>query len=177
MRRTRRRIAPTTEPRRRSGVTQLPEGWRAGVDPAHLEPARGGLGQAPRRHPGRHRDARPPAPPRARPHLWAAQLAHAPPHRAERVLIHHRGDDASRSGSGRPRSSRGHISVSPSSASRTPRGGLARSRLNAVQHSRLGRLSHWPVLPRPRLAGFQVSTEVPRLGTRSDSAPYTVDRS
>ena len=37
--------------------------------------------------------------------------------------------------------------------------GLARSRSNAVEHSRLGRLAHWPVLPRPRLAGFQVSTE------------------
>ena len=23
----------------------------------------------------------------------------------------------------------------------------------------MGRLAHWPVLPRPRLAGFQVSTE------------------
>src|SRR2546427_4806247 len=37
--------------------------------------------------------------------------------------------------------------------------GLARSRSNAVEDSRLGRLSHWPVLPRPQLAGFQVSTE------------------
>ena len=35
--------------------------------------------------------------------------------------------------------------------------GLPRS--NAVEDSRLGRLSHWPVLPRPQLAGFQVSTE------------------
>ena len=36
---------------------------------------------------------------------------------------------------------------------------LARSRSTAVEHSCLGPLPHWPVLPRPRLAGFQVSTE------------------
>jgi hypothetical protein len=47
----------------------------------------------------------------------------------------------------------------PSSAPWPLRGALARSRSNAVEHSCLGRLSHWPVLPRPRLAGFQVSTE------------------
>src|SRR6266478_6029112 len=31
--------------------------------------------------------------------------------------------------------------------------GLARSRSHTVERSRSGRLSHWPVLPRPRLGG------------------------
>src|SRR3989442_15907936 len=48
---------------------------------------------------------------------------------------------------------------------------LARSRSNAVQHSRLGRLSHWPVLPRPRLAGFQVSTEAGSLQSKAGPTP------
>jgi hypothetical protein len=53
---------------------------------SHLEPARRGLGQAARRYRGRHRDARSSAPSRARPHLRAAQLAHASPQRSDRVL-------------------------------------------------------------------------------------------
>src|SRR5437899_7416152 len=51
------------------------------------------------------------------------------------------------------------ISISPPRRRRHRHKGLARSRSNAVEDSRLGRLSHWPVLPRPQLAGFQVSTE------------------
>src|SRR5260370_13716437 len=31
--------------------------------------------------------------------------------------------------------------------------GIARSRSHTVERSRSGRLSHWPVLPRPRLGG------------------------
>src|SRR6266436_4256226 len=51
------------------------------------------------------------------------------------------------------------ISISPPRRRRHRHKGLAPSRSNAVEDSRLGRLSHWPVLPRPQLAGFQVSTE------------------
>src|SRR3989442_7770951 len=51
------------------------------------------------------------------------------------------------------------ISISPPRRRRHRHKGLAPSRSNAVKDSRLGRLSHWPVLPRPQLAGFQVSTE------------------
>src|SRR5947199_829422 len=58
------------------------------------------------------------------------------------------------------------ISISPPRRRRHRHKGLARSRSNAVEDSRLGRLSHWPVLPRPQLAGFQVSTE----GTESVDA-------
>src|SRR5213592_3750426 len=54
---------------------------------------------------------------------------------------------------------------------------LARSRSDAVENSRLGRLSHWPVLARPQLAGFQVSTgekagsliPAPRRGARGEA--------
>src|SRR6266566_5421609 len=52
------------------------------------------------------------------------------------------------------------ISISPPRRRRHRHKGLAPSRSNAVEDSRLGRLSHWPVLPRPQLAGFPLSTEV-----------------
>ena len=46
----------------------------------------------------------------------------------------------------------------PVASRRSPR--RACSIMNdALQHLCLGRLPHWPVLPRPQLAGFQVSTE------------------
>ena len=67
---------------------KLPQGFapaaslRARLDADHLEPSGGRLGQAPRRHRRRHRAARSPAPPRARPHVRPAQLAHPPPRRA-----------------------------------------------------------------------------------------------
>src|SRR5437899_10359222 len=59
------------------------------------------------------------------------------------------------------------ISISPPRRRRHRHKGLAPSRSNAVEDSRLGRLSHWPVLPRPQLAGFQVSTEAPEGHTRA----------
>jgi len=59
---------------------------------------------------------------------------------------------------------RRHIWIPPRRHRRRRHERLAQSRGTAVQHSCLGPLSHWPVLPRPRLAGFQVSTE--GLGAR-----------
>jgi hypothetical protein len=41
----------------------------------------------------------------------------------------------------------------------------------------LGRLSHWPVLPRPRLAGFQVSTEDMGKANETWNFTYTVTNS
>src|SRR5258705_8766870 len=65
------------------------------------------------------------------------------------------------------------ISISPPRRRRHRHKGLAPSRSNAVEDSRLGRLSHWPVLPRPQLAGFQVSTEggFARPATQKDGGP------
>ena len=119
-----------------------------------------GLGQAPRRHRGRHRDARPAPPPRARAHVWAPELAHPAPQRAERALTEQRWDDASRFAAGRPRSpSRGYLDI-PSSAPKTPTQGACSITIERGRRLALGTaLLHWPVLPRPQLAGFQVSTE------------------
>jgi hypothetical protein len=52
---------------------------REGVHAANLESSRRRLGQAPRRHGGHHRHARPAAPSRVRAHVWAEELAHAAP--------------------------------------------------------------------------------------------------
>lgn len=41
----------------------------------HVEPPRRGLGQAPRRHRCRRRDARPTSPSRPRPQIWCEELA------------------------------------------------------------------------------------------------------
>src|SRR2546425_5270518 len=136
---------------------------RARLDAAHVESARGGLGQAPRRHRGRHRDARPAPPPRARAHVWAPELAHPAPPRAERALTEQRWDDASRFGAGRPRSpSRGYLDIPSPRRRRHRHKGLAPSRSNAVEDSRLGRryftgrfcpVHNWPVFRcPPRLA-------------------------
>src|SRR5207245_11806147 len=63
------------------------------------------------------------------------------------------------------------ISISPPRRRRHRHKGLAPSRSNAVEDSRLGRLSHWPVLPRPQLAGFQVSTEGDELSEPLHGVP------
>src|SRR5207253_468308 len=123
---------------------------RARLDAAHVESARGGLGQAPRRHRGRHRDARPAPPPRARAHVWAPELAHPAPQRAERALTEQRWDDASRFGAGRPRSpSRGYLDI-PSSAPKTPTQGAC-----SITIERGRRLALGAALS---LAGFAPST-------------------
>src|SRR5439155_19122191 len=148
---------------------------RARLDAAHVESARGGLGQAPRRHRGRHRDARPAPPPRARAHVWAPELAHPAPQRAERALTEQRWDDASRFGAGRPRSpSRGYLEI-PSSAPKTPTQGACSITIERGRRLALGTaLLHWPVLPRPQLAGFQVSTEADRKSTRLNSSHVAI---
>src|SRR5437899_9186514 len=66
------------------------------------------------------------------------------------------------------------ISISPPRRRRHRHKGLAPSRSNAVEDSRLGRLSHWPVLPRPQLAGFQVSTEVLMSAATTVTATFDV---
>jgi hypothetical protein len=56
---------------------------------------------------------------------------------------------------------------------------LAESRADAIEPSRLGPAPHWPVLTRPRLAGFQVSTAKvsERLGERvGSSSPTTISQ-
>jgi hypothetical protein len=88
------------------------------------------------------------------PKSWRTRLQSE--HRLLTVVDEH---DAARSGAGRPRSSSRPYRDIPPLRPHVITRGLARSRSNAVQDSRLGRRSHWPVLPRPRLAGFQVSTE------------------
>src|SRR5437667_3271578 len=82
------------------------------------------------------------------------------PQRAERALTEQRWDDASRFGAGRPRSpSRGYLEI-PSSAPKTPTQGACSITIERGRRLALGTaLLHWPVLPRPQLAGFQVSTE------------------
>src|SRR2546426_12472937 len=54
---------------------------------------------------------------------------------------------------------RGHIAPSPQTRGHDDRERLAPPGSIAVEHSCLGRPLHWPGLRRPRLAGFQVSTE------------------
>jgi hypothetical protein len=49
---------------------------------------------------------------------------------------------------------------------------LAHSGSNAVQASCLGRSPHWPVLTRPQLAGFQVSTEEHGPGASARTARH-----
>src|SRR2546422_10527131 len=82
------------------------------------------------------------------------------PQRAERALTEQRWDDASRFGAGRPRSpSRGYLEI-PSAAPKTPTQGACSITIERGRRLALGTaLLHWPVLPRPQLAGFQVSTE------------------
>src|SRR5712692_5312552 len=58
---------------------------RARRDAHHFEPARRGLGQAPRRYRRRDRAARSAAASRARPHVRPAELAHPAPGRARRL--------------------------------------------------------------------------------------------
>jgi len=94
-------------------------------------------GQAPRRHRGRHRDARPSAPPRPRAHLWAAQLAHAPPQRARRRRSVTTSMTQRALPSERPDLDGGRY---PS----TPKTRLALSSRTALQHPRLERPLLWP---------------------------------
>ena len=121
----------------------------------HLEPPRRGLGQALRRHGRRDRAARSAAAPRARPHVRPAQLAHTAQRRARRLR-----------------------SVISSMARRAPAqsgtisavGAIVVSPENTTCSLRSERVTTlppegpplWPGLRRPRLAGFEVSTEALR---------------
>jgi hypothetical protein len=83
------------------------------------------------------------------PKSWRTRLQSE--HRLLTVVDEH---DAARAGAGRPRSSSRPYRDIPPLRPHVITRGLARSRSNAVQDSRLGRRSHWPVLPRPRLGRF-----------------------
>src|SRR5439155_12241152 len=82
--------------------------------------------------------------------VWAPELAHPAPQRAERALTEQRWDDASRFGAGRPRSpSRGYLDI-PSSAPKTPTQGAC-----SITIERGRRLALGAALS---LAGFAPST-------------------
>jgi len=115
-----------------------------------VKPASANTCFAPRRYRRRHRPARPPAAPRARPHVRPAQLAHPPPRRAR----HLRSVMTSMTRRAPPHSATisevGAIVVSPENATCSLRSE------RATTHP-LERPPLWPVLRRPRLAGFEVS--------------------
>jgi hypothetical protein len=99
----------------------------------HVESSRGRLGKAPRRHRCRERDARPPAAPRPCPHVWTAQLAHAPSQRT-----HYRWGVITRV-TRRARAQSASISEG-AAISVLPTTGLAQASRRALQHPRLERL-------------------------------------
>jgi hypothetical protein len=53
-----------------------------------------------------------------------------------------------------------------------PTCGLARSRANAVEHSRLGRLPHWPVLTRPVTAPHYARVMSPAWANETSCRPH-----
>ena len=140
----------------------------------HVEPARGRLGKAARRYRRRRGLPRPPASPRARAHLRPAELAHPPPGRSGAT---HDPAGPDRRASQRLQDRRSRVTrylvspeigvfegddiLAPPDDQPPAAADFVESGDDAVEHShRLGRPPHWPVLTRPRLAGFQVSTEV-----------------
>src|SRR2546426_1643453 len=112
------------------------------------------LFRSPRRHGRRDRAPRSAAASRARPHVRPAQLAHPAPRRARRLGRVITSMTRRASAQSRTISAGGAIVVSPENATCS----LWSER--ATTHS-LERSPLWPALCRPRLAGFEVSTEVP----------------
>src|SRR5207245_2994998 len=149
-RRSRHEAAPAHRGRGPPGDRDAP--LRARLDPHHVEPPRRRLGQAPRRHGRRDRAPRPAAASRARPHVRPAQLAHPAPRRTRRLRRVIPSMTRRAPAQSRTISAGGAIVVSPENATCS----LWSER--ATTHS-LECPPLWPALRRPRLAGFEVSTE------------------
>src|SRR2546426_7970870 len=152
----------------------------------HFESPRGGLGQAPGRHRRRRGAARSSAPPCPRPDLRPPKLAHEASRRAARLVRRPGPAVASERGPqgalGSTRTRGAAIWVSPQNGQIVFEGaGVWGGRPSAMliglrctllrSHSEYAKTlsawapALWPVLPRPRMAGFEVSTEasLPRL--------------